>query len=254
MKDANRDQLFARADAPETDFVFDTRVAKVFPDMLRRSVPCWTELVRLIGLVAAHLAASGGHGAMRRSGVIRIYDLGCSLGETSASILARMPDISVRILAIDKAPAMIDGLRARLRDEVMAGRVEPVCADVLEVRVSRAQIVVLNLTLQFLAPEQRLLLLRRIRQGLVPGGALMLAEKVVWPEPHTDALMSALHADFKRAQGYSELEISRKRAALERVLIPDAIETHEERLRAAGFVGIERFFQCLNFTGWLAWA
>ena len=254
INDAPRDCLIAGADAPDADFIFDARVVSVFPDMLHRSVPCWSELVRLIGLTAAHLTAADRSQSARRDRVTRIYDLGCSLGATSASILARMPDTAVHILAVDNAPAMIDGLRTRLQQAVADGRVEPVCADLLDVQVTAARVVVLNLTLQFVQPEHRLALLRRIRQGLVPSGVLILAEKVVWSEPGSDALMSALHADFKRAQGYSELEISRKRAALERVLIPDAIEIHEERLRAAGFTRIERFFQCLNFTGWLAWA
>jgi tRNA (cmo5U34)-methyltransferase len=111
---------------------------------------------------------------------------------------------------------------------------------------------VLNLTLQFVEPEARLDLLRRLRAGLAPGAALILVEKVVWPDAGTDALMAALHHDFKRAQGYSDMEIARKRAALDEILVPDDIETHEHRLRDVGFRRIERWYQCLNFVGWLA--
>jgi len=107
--------------------------------------------------------------------------------------------------------------------------------------------------LQFLPQAQRLDLLRRIREGLAPGGLLLLVEKVDWPDRALSELMTDLHTDFKRAQGYSELEISRKRMALEQVLVPDGIETHEGRLLEAGYSGCERWFQCLNFVGWLAW-
>ncbi|MBK1631381.1 carboxy-S-adenosyl-L-methionine synthase CmoA [Thiohalocapsa halophila] len=233
------DSLFAGA-APPTDFVFDQQVARVFPDMLRRSVPGWPELLRLLGLVAARVSVPGRP----------IYDLGCSLGATSASLLARLPQ--ARIVAVDNAPAMLDGLRARLAEPVAAGRVRPVCADIVDVPVSDAGLIVLNLTLQFVPPAARQDLLRRLRAGLVPGGALLLVEKVIFPDAATDALMDGLHQDFKRGQGYSALEIARKRAALEAVLVPEDIETHEERLRAAGFTRIERWFQCLNFVGWLA--
>jgi tRNA (cmo5U34)-methyltransferase len=233
------DSLFASA-TPPTDFVFDAQVARVFPDMLRRSVPGWPELLRLLGLVAARAAVPGRP----------IYDLGCSLGATSAALLARLPQ--ARIIAVDNAPAMLDGLRERLAEPVAAGRVRPVCADLAELPVVDAGLVVLNLTLQFVPPPARLGLLRRLRAGLVQGGALILVEKVVWPELETDALMDRLHQDFKVAQGYSALEIARKRAALEQVLRPDDIETHEQRLRLAGFWQVERWFQCFNFVGWLA--
>lgn len=242
MRENQRDRLFADPDAPAADFVFDERVARVFPDMLERSVPCYRELVRLIGIIAARRLEPGAVA----------YDLGCSLGACSASILARIPDPDLRIIAVDSASAMIDGLRNRLGDALAAGRIEARCADVEVVEIAGAGLVLLNLTLQFLPPARRLAMLRRVRRGLVPGGALLLVEKVVWRDPARDALMTDLYADFKRANGYSDLEISRKRAALERVLIPDSIETHEARLHEAGFGRVERWFQCLNFVGWLA--
>ncbi|MFW6258788.1 MAG: carboxy-S-adenosyl-L-methionine synthase CmoA [Halochromatium sp.] len=240
------DTLYASADAPRGDFVFDERVARVFADMLARSVPGLAELVRLIGLLGARLAQPG----------TRVYDLGCSLGASSASILARLPptlddeDAAIRIYAVDQAPAMLDGLRLRLDEAIRRGRLQPICADLADVVIADASLVVLNLTLQFLAPEQRLPLLRRIRAGLRPGGALILAEKVALSED--DGLLTRVHADFKAAQGYSQLEIARKRAALEQVLIPDSRRTHRDRLREAGFTRIEPFFQCLSFVGWIA--
>ena len=42
--------------------------------------------------------------------------------------------------------------------------------------------------------------------------------------------------------GYSELEISRKRAALEKVLVPETLVAHRARLGAAGFEPVEQWF------------
>jgi tRNA (cmo5U34)-methyltransferase len=244
MSDVPYDRLYAGHDAPHGDFVFDERVVQVFGDMLARSVPGWTELIRLIGLIGARLAQPS----------TRIYDLGCSLGASSASILARLPtsldDEPICIWAIDNAPAMLRELRERLADAVAAGRVRPCCADAAEIAIEDASVVVLNLTLQFIAPEQRLALLQRIRAGLRAGGGLILVEKLALAE--CDTLIAELHQDFKVAQGYSALEIARKRAALERVLLPDDEPTHLARLHEAGFERVERFFQCLNFAGWVA--
>lgn len=241
MNDSHPDTLFDRPAGPVRPFEFDAAVAQVFPDMVRRSVPGYLELVEVTGLMARRLAQPG----------TRCYDLGCSLGAVTRAIL-RQVDPRVEIIAVDKAPAMIDGLRARLADLAGAQRVEAVCADLLDLPVTKASVVVLNLTLQFVPPLARLGLLQRLRSGLVPGGALILAEKVRMPLDADGALLTTLHEDFKRAHGYSELAISRKRAALERVLVPDSIEEHEQRLAAVGFANFTRWYQSLNFVAWVA--
>jgi len=244
MSDSPVDCVYAGPDAPRGDFVFDARVARVFGDMIARSVPGWVELLRLIGLIGAEVAQPGS----------RVYDLGCSLGASSSSILSRLPvtrhEPSACVYAVDRAPAMIDELRRRLGGEIERGRLLPICADLLDVVIADASLVVLNLTLQFVPAAERLGLLRRIRTGLRPGGVLILAEKVALPDD--DGLVTRVHGAFKAAQGYSALEIARKRMALEQVLIPDSIQTHQARLEQAGFARIEPFFQCLNFVGWIA--
>lgn len=242
MHQSEPDDLFDRPERPVRPFEFDADVARVFPDMVRRSVPGYAELVGLSGLIARRVARPGS----------RCYDLGCSLGAVTRSILRQAgPEVSV--VAVDNAPAMVEGLRARLADVPGAERVEPVCADVRSVPIEQASLVVLNLTLQFLAVDERLPLLERIRAGLLPGGVLILAEKIAVPDGPAGGLLTALHEDFKRANGYSEMAISGKRTALEQVLVPDSVETHEQRLREAGFGGSCRWFQSLNFVAWLAW-
>lgn len=242
MTPSDPDDLFDRPERPVRPFEFDADVARVFPDMVRRSVPGYAELVGLSGLIARRVARAG----------TCCYDLGCSLGAVTRSIL-RQAGPDVRVVAVDNAPAMVDGLRDRLRDVPGADRVEAVCADAQSVPIERASVVVLNLTLQFVPPAERLALLQRIRAGLLPGGVLVLAEKVAVSDDRGGALLTALHEDFKRANGYSEMAISGKRAALERVLVPDSIEVHERRLSEAGFTGVCRWFQNLNFVGWVAW-
>ena len=244
MKDTVIDDLFDRAAGPVRPFEFDTDVARVFPDMVRRSVPGYAELVGLSGLIARRVAGPGA----------RCYDLGCSLGAVTRSIL-RQTGADVSVVAVDNAPAMIESLRARLVDEadIDAGRVETLCADIQSIAIEGASLVVLNLTLQFVPIEERLGLLQRIRAGLVPGGVLILAEKFAAPVGRESDWLTTLHEDFKRANGYSELAIARKRTALEQVLIPESLEEHERRLAEAGFAGSVRWFQSLNFVAWLAW-
>ncbi|MEA3274184.1 MAG: carboxy-S-adenosyl-L-methionine synthase CmoA [Pseudomonadota bacterium] len=241
-KDA-KDDLFSRHRDAGAGFRFDNAVARVFPDMVRRSVPCYPQLVELTGLLGERFIRPG----------TRCYDLGCSLGAVTLSIMERVPEPTCQFVAVDNSPAMVAALAGRLRGTPARERVNAVCADLSSVRIENASLVVLNLTLQFIRPDRRLGLLSDIRRALVPGGALILSEKIRAADPEADRLLTVLHEDYKRARGYSELEISRKRAALDQVLIPDDLELHQERLHRAGFRRSLRWFQCLNFVSFLAW-
>jgi len=248
MNPHSKDRIYAQPLEKVKEFRFDETVARVFPDMIERSVPGYATLVSMIGLLSRDLLRPG----------TRCYDLGCSLGAVSYAVAAAARGEDAEIVAVDKAPAMIEGLERALQKDPPGLPVHSRCADVLKVEIESASLVVLNLTLQFVEPERRLELLQRIHAGLVSGGALILSEKSVVdrdPEHQSPAQrrMDELLSSFKRARGYSELEISQKRAALERVLIPESMTTHRRRLQQAGFVDCIQWFQCLNFVSLLAW-
>lgn len=239
----SRDRLYAKPRPTVEDFSFDEAVACVFPDMIRRSVPGYETLVEMIGQLAGELVQPGS----------RCYDLGCSLGAVSYALAGSMVAPNVDILAVDNAPSMIASLEQRLSSEPPAIPVRALCADIRELAIEDASLVVLNLTLQFIEPAERLDLLRKIRAGLRPGGSLILSEKTLLDSTEDQERIDRLQQVFKSAQGYSELEISQKRAALERVLLPESMEMHRRRLEQAGFAGSFQWFQCLNFVSVLAW-
>jgi len=112
--------------------------------------------------------------------------------------------------------------------------------------------VALNFTLQFIAPEKRLGLLRKIHSTLHPKGALLLSEKIRFESQEEQVLLNDLHIAFKRANGYSEMEIAQKRSALENVMMIDSIEAHRARLKEAGFSSVIPWFQCFNFASFIA--
>jgi tRNA (cmo5U34)-methyltransferase len=57
---------------------------------------------------------------------------------------------------------------------------------------------------------------------------------------------------MKRANGYSEEQIVRKRLALEGVLVPMTARGNEELLATAGFEAIDCFWRWMNFAAWVA--
>lgn len=238
----NRDTLFSVPIAHLGDWTFDERVAEVFPDMVQRSVPGYSNIISMIGMLAERFAKPD----------TQIYDLGCSLGAATLSMRSNIQATGCNIIAVDNSPAMIERCRRHIDAFCAATPVQVIEADIRDIVIENASLVVLNFTLQFLAPEERQTLLTRIYQGLNPGGALVLSEKFSFEDNKVGELLFNMHHDFKRANGYRELEISQKRNMLENVMLTDSVETHKSRLAKAGFQHSEVWFQCFNFGSLLA--
>ncbi|MWV15791.1 carboxy-S-adenosyl-L-methionine synthase CmoA [Pseudomonas sp. L-22-4S-12] len=240
------DRLFAQPHAELQDFTFNEDVVRVFPDMIKRSVPGYPTIVENIGVLAAQFAQPNS----------ALYDLGSSLGAVTQALRRHVRTEGCRVIAVDNSHAMVERCREYLHaQDSMFQELLPVEVqegDILALEFAPTSLVALNFTLQFIAPEQRLALLTRIRQALLPGGALILSEKLRFEDEQQNALLTDLHIAFKRANGYSELEIAQKRSALENVMKPDSLEQHRERLLAAGFSQVVPWFQCLNFASLVA--
>ena len=237
----HKDQLFEGSPFTVGDFQFDERVAGVFPDMINRSVPGYAWLIPMIGLLARRYAQAGSH----------IYDLGCSLGAATFAMCHAVNQAGVRFVAVDNSVAMV----VRLRQLLAVNQTLPIelrQEDICQTPIEDASVTVLNLTLQFVQPRQRQRLLTTIARGTRPGGVVLLTEKIRFNNPVEQSMQTDWHHDFKRAQGYSELEIASKRNALERVLQPDTHQQHLARLRAAGWGKAARWFQAFNFVSYLA--
>jgi tRNA (cmo5U34)-methyltransferase len=242
-----KDRIFNEPSTQIVDFVFDEKVATVFPDMIRRSVPCYELVVPMTGLLIARQLASP---APRL-----VYDLGCSLGATTLAILHALEALGLgrkaldlEIRAVDSSAAMLEQARASTTDP----RVTFIEADIRHLQFAPSAAVTLNWVLQFLPAENRSETLQKIHASLEPGGLFVLSEKIRSDDPALEAFNNAAHLDFKRANGYSELEISQKRTALEQVMVPETIDDHLQRLRDTGFQNSRVWFQCLNWASFVA--
>ncbi|MDE1263170.1 carboxy-S-adenosyl-L-methionine synthase CmoA [Vibrio aestuarianus] len=239
---SHKDIIFSAPIDKIGDFTFDERVAEVFPDMIQRSVPGYSNIISAIGMLAERFVKP--HST--------IYDLGCSLGAATLSMRRHIKQEGCKIIAVDNSPAMVERCKLHINAYRSDTPVEVIEADIREIEISDASVVVLNFTLQFLSPEDRLALLEKIYSGLRPGGILILSEKYVFEDETAHELLIDLHHDFKRANGYSELEISQKRSAIENVMRPDSITAHKTRFEQIGFSSFEVWFQCFNFGSMFA--
>lgn len=236
------DTLFANPLSHLGDFCFDQAVVDVFPDMINRSVPGYATILRMIGQIAEGYARPN----------TLCYDLGCSLGAATLAMRHRINSSGTQIVAVDNSLAMVEKARQVIAADAGEVPVSLQHANLQDVPIKNASVVVLNFTLQFIPVAERLGILQRIAAGLVPGGVLILSEKLAFEDAEHQELMTQLHHNFKRANGYSDLEIAQKRTALEHVLIPETYATHKQRLTDAGFRSTDLWFQCFNFASMLA--
>jgi len=242
------DNLFAEPLGNISEFRFDQSVVDVFPDMLQRSIPGYQSIIAQSGLLAAKHAQSD----------TTLYDLGSSLGATSIAmrngLLQSSPTLSNgTIEGIDNSPAMLESCQ-KIVDSLDAGSIpiKLTLGDISDTPLSNASVIALNFTLQFIPPERRLAMMQKACDALVPGGVMILSEKICFDDPRLEELQTHMYYNFKRLNGYSELEISQKRTALENVLIPDTITEHHQRMKQAGFSTSTVWFQCFNFVSLIA--
>ncbi len=237
-----KDRVFAQKQTVITPFRFSREVAAVFDDMLVRSVPFYAEALKQQARMAKRFYQPGS----------QIYDLGCSHGNMGILLLDSFGADDFSMIAVDNSPPMIEKYRNRLKGKKGGDRIHLVCAGMTDIPVTNASVVIINLTLQFLPPEFRDALIEHIFKGLQPGGVLLLTEKTASRDGDMADLELEFYRQFKRENGYSELEISQKRDALEKVLIPEAVEDHEQRLTTAGFSRFNVWLKWFNFTSMLA--
>ena len=232
------DQLFQQKRPQIVDFAFDEAVAQVFPDMIRRSVPGFETVIPITGLIAAESLPEGGLAC----------DLGCSQGATTLALLRALGERPCRIVAVDSSAPMLERAAANIEDSRVTFREQ----DIRQTDVAGASVLLLNYVLQFITPADRQAMLNRYCDAMAPGGLIILSEKIRFSDDGDQTWSESLHIAYKKANGYSDLEVSQKREALEKVMIVDTEAEHCQRLEAAGFKTVRTWFRCLNWCSIVA--
>ena len=235
-----RDTLF-NTKTPCQDFSFNEQVAEVFDDMLERSVPCYHQVMEMTSqLVRPFLKDND-----------CIYDLGCSTGKPLLTLASHLGNETVTYIGVDSSDAMINKARRKAELFTNTQKIRFELSDITSIKLQPCKVVILNYTLQFLRPLKRAQFLQSIYHALQDGGILIMGEKIISHHPIINRVFIDLYFDFKRKQGYSEIEITKKREALENILIPFSIHENIKLLQDAGFSQCETFFQWFNFTSFI---
>ena len=241
MNGSARDTLF-NIKTVEEDFAFNERVVEVFDDMLDRSIPFYRQVIAGQAQLLDNLLHPGD----------RVYDLGCSTGTTLLELARRLTAKNLQFIGIDNSSPMLD--KARLKAELYTKQqsLSFLHEDITDFEHPGAGCIILNYTLQFIRPLQRESFLQRLYANLRPGGILLLSEKVIHQDKRVNRAFIDIYHQFKKTHGYSELEIAKKREALENVLIPFSIQENKAMLQKSGFISVTTYFQWFNFTSFVA--
>ena len=232
-----KDSIFKVGNFNDLTFTFNEEVTEVFEDMIDRSVPGYTSSLRLIENLSRKYFIEG----------TRCYDLGCSLGASSMSLMKAIGKREGKVFAIDNSPAMIAACEKKCSDLIKTGNVKFIKQDVNEAQIYKASVVVINFVLQFLNSKDRDGLLKKVFLGMKQGALLILSEKIHFDNKFRNQTIDNLHHQFKSNNGYSKMEISRKRDALEGVLVTDLETLHLQRLESIGFKKVRKVMTNLNF-------
>lgn len=232
------DRLFHEMDLGCGEFSFDENVARVFDDMISRSVPLYADVQRSIPVLVDLLEHDP----------IKVVDLGCSTGTSLIHLAHRLPNRNLQLIGVDNSAAMLAKCDEKLTAIGLPQQITTHHADISQFVFSDASAVLMNYTLQFVEVDARPEILRRICRSIRPGGFLLVSEKVVHNNVATDNALVELYFEFKRRRGYSELEISRKRDALENVLVPLTVDQNLKLFQDAGFGRVEVLLKWFNFA------
>ncbi len=228
--------------APVGPWKFDAEVTAAFDDMLQRSIPQYEVMRRT--------CFDLGRRFVKRS--TTIVDLGCSRGEALAPFVQEFGAYNSYV-GVEVSEPMLEAFKERFRTLLDVGIVRPLRADLRQpFRFNGSSLLLSVLTLQFTPIEHRPRILGDVYDSLVADGALILVEKVIGRDRYTDNLLTSAYLDHKRAMGYTDEQIDRKRLSLEGVLVPLTAQGNEAMLADAGFRHVECFWRWCNFAGWVA--
>ena len=235
-----RDTLFLDESLSQTPFKFTENIATVFDDMVSRSVPCYSDIIKLIVTILAQAVPQNGY----------IYDLGCSTGNTIKALLGTIVGKNITIEGIDLSPPMLAQVQQKL-SPAEKNRVILTPYDLNQpISLKDTDAIILNLTLQFLHASARKMLLKECYRALASKGIVMIIEKIGGHTTEEDIQWSTWYSFYKTLNGYSPKEIKNKKKALTGILNPLSVAANEQLFHDAGFTVINQQFRWLNFMGW----
>lgn len=177
------------------------------------------------------------------------YDLGCATACLTAKLATHHANLGITVKAVDVEPHMIAPANKRCRG---LSNVELVTADITELSLEEADLIVSYYTLQFIQPKLRQGIVAKIYQALNPGSAFLLFEKIVAQDAYLQEMATLINSNFKLDRGFKASEIIAKANSLRGVMKTVTAAAHQHMLATAGFSRVFPIMKYMCFEGYLA--
>ena len=216
----------------QSNWVFDEHVAPEFDKHVRKSVPNYVHVQELAETFSDWFTYPN----------CSVIDFGASTGETLRRIRRRHSK-ALNLIGYDNSQAMINQAKLKGIDITFADLEKSIVFPNFAFGVSLY-------TLQFLRPDARNSLLKRIYHCLDNAGGMFVVEKVLGSTAQMQDILQQLYWEMKAKNGFSSEQIINKAKALRGCMYPKTIADNEEEFRSVGF-NSEIVFKESQFCGWL---
>ena len=216
----------------QSNWVFDEHVAPEFDKHVRKSVPNYVHVQELAETFSDWFTYPN----------CIVIDFGASTGETLRRIKRRHSK-ALNLVGYDNSQAMINQAKLKGIDITFADLEKPLV-------FPNFAFGVFLYTLQFLRPDARNALLKRIYHCLDNAGGMFIVEKVLGSTAQMQDILQQLYWEMKAKNGFSSEQIINKAKALRGCMYPKTIADNEEEFRSVGF-NSEIVFKESQFCGWL---
>jgi len=219
---------------------FRGRVFKNFDKHISRSVPLYNECQNLFLILSDYFLLDNS----------RVIDIGCSTGVFLKKLFIRHKnnEKKIRFEGYDTVKEMIDYCKKNFKEK----NVKFIKRSALKTDLSNACIISSLYTMQFIATDQRQILVNKIFKNLKWGGAFFMVEKVRASDARFQDILNQHYIDYKLQNNYSSEEIISKSRSLKSVLVPFSTKGNIDMLKRAGFLDIITVFKYGSFEGFLA--
>ena len=240
------DKFFSKKSMKIEDFKFTKKVASVFDNMVSRSVPFYNESQEYGIEIATRFIQNGS----------KIYDLGCSTGTNLINLDKKLNNLKIKkckYFGVDNSQPMIDVFNKKINKNKNKNNFKLIAGNMKDLDFEKnISVLFMSYTLQFVRPLDIENLIKKIYKSLKNNGCVILLEKILVNDSYLNRSYIDIYYDYKINQGYSNVEIQKKREALENVLIPYRQSENFQMLRRSGFKKIDTFFQWFNWMGFIA--
>lgn len=226
----------------EGKWEFNQDVTNAFDDMLQRSIPDYDIMRKAVSDIATKYVQHK----------TDIVDLGASRGDAVNNLIQKYGAYNHYVL-VEKSKPMLEVCKERFKGLIDVNIVSVKEMDLRnEFPPCNASVILSVLTLMFIPINYRQDILLKCYNNLLPGGALIIVEKVLGNTAELDKMMIELYHRKKVNSGYTEDSVERKSISLEGVLVPLTARWNEMLLKDVGFKYVDCFWRWMNFAGWIA--